>query len=89
MAFFYAGRFDGYDKTITITSEPDAMAKNNGNAFTITRGDADTFDQTKDDSRSFYNPAMIEVGGDRNNGIVSSLTLKDIIFDDAGKTRCV
>lgn len=75
-----------WDKTITITSEPDAMAKNNGNAFTITRGDADTFDQTKDDSRSFYNPAMIEVGGDRNNGIVSSLTLKDIIFDDAGKT---
>lgn len=75
-----------WDKTITITSEPDAMAKNNGNAFTITRGDADTFDLAKDDSRSFYNPAMIEVGGDRNNGIVSSLTLKDIIFDDAGKT---
>lgn len=73
-----------WDKSITITSEPDAMANNNGNAFTITRDD--TFEVSKDDSRRFYNPAMIEVGGERNNGIVSSLTLKDIIFDDAGKT---
>ena len=63
-----------YSKSLTITSLGDAT-------YTITRGD--NFAQQKDNARSTYNPAMIEVqtDGDKPAG----LTLTNIILDDAGK----
>ena len=73
-----------WDKSLTITSEPKAMAENDNEAFVITR--ENTFVQVQDSARSTYNPAMIEVGGETNNDIVASLLLKNIILDDAGKT---
>ena len=64
-----------YSKSLTITSLGDAT-------YTITRGD--NFAQQRDNARSTYNPAMIEVqtNGDKPAG----LTLTNIVFDDAGKT---
>lgn len=73
-----------WDKSLTITSEPKAMAENDNKAFVITR--ENTFVQVQDSARSTYNPAMIEVGGETSNDIVASLLLKNIILDDAGKT---
>lgn len=73
-----------WDKSLTITSEPKAMAENDNEAFVITR--ENTFVQVQDSARSTYNPAMIEVGGETSNDIVASLLLKNIILDDAGKT---
>ena len=73
-----------WDKSITISSDPEEMEKNGGNAFIITRGDE--FEQSSDDRRYFYNPAMIEVVGEPNNGIVSHLTIENLVLDDDGKT---
>ena len=72
-----------WDKAITITSDPKAMEEN-GEAFTITRGES--FNMSSDDARKFYNPAMIEVGGEPDSGVVSHLTLENIVLNDAGKT---
>lgn len=64
-----------YSKSLTITSLGDAT-------YTITRGD--NFAQQKDNARSTYNPAMIEV---QTTASAASLTLTNIIFDDAGKKK--
>lgn len=65
-----------YNKDLTITS-------GDGGPYTVTRDD--TFDSLSDNARSRYNPAMIEVGG--TAGVNSaSLTLSNIVFDDAGKS---
>lgn len=63
-----------YNKSLTITSLGDATC-------TITRGD--NFAQQQDNARSTYNPAMIEVQTDSDEG--AGLALTNIIFDDAGK----
>ena len=64
-----------YGKDITITS-------GDGGPYTVTRGE--DFAQIQDAARSTYNPAMIEV--DSTDGPdTASLTLTNIIFDDAGK----
>ena len=65
-----------YSKSLTITSLGDAT-------YTITRGD--NFAQQQDNARSTYNPAMIEV--QTNGDKPASLTLTNIIFDDAGKKK--
>ena len=64
-----------YGKDLTITS-------GDGGPYTVTRGE--DFAQIQDAARSTYNPAMIEV--DSTDGPdTASLTLTNIIFDDAGK----
>ena len=69
-----------YDKNLTITSY-------GNNTYTITRGD--NFATLSDLARSWYNPAMIEVGGTKIEGTETlgkaSLVLKNITLDDAGK----
>ena len=69
-----------YNKNLTITS-------GDGGPYTITRGD--NFETLSDTARSWYNPAMIEVGGTKIEGTETlgkaSLVLKNITFDDAGK----
>ena len=63
-----------YGKDLTITS-------GEGGPYTLTRGE--TFAMISDDARSWYNPAMIEV--DSSDGPnTASLTLTNIILDDAG-----
>lgn len=62
------------DKNLTITSEE-------GQSYIITRGD--DFKTDSDNARSWYNPAMIEVTVP--NGPSASVTLKNIVLDDAGK----
>ena len=64
-----------FNKHLTITSDGDEP-------FTVTRGE--DFDMQSDDNRSWYNPAMIEAGGVPDS-MNSSLTLENIIFDDAGR----
>ena len=61
------------DKKITI----------NGNGHTVTRGDG--FAAAADNARSWYQPAMIEVTTPGSLG--ASLTLVNIVLDDAGKTE--
>jgi len=64
-----------YDNTITITSLSDTT-------HTITRGTG--FSTQRENRRAWYNPAMIEIGGDVTpTGPKISLTLKNIILDDA------
>lgn len=58
-----------YDKDLTI----------DGNGHIVTRGDI--FETINDTARSWYNPAMIEV---QTSGSSASLTLTNIILDDAG-----
>lgn len=62
-----------YDKNLTITSTEDGP-------FTITRGEK--FETTSDNTRSFYNPAMIEVQTTKDS---SSLVVENLILDDANK----
>ena len=64
-----------YGKDLTITS-------GEGGPYTVTR--SDEFDMLSDNARSFYNPAMIEVGSTDGPG-TASLTLTNITFDDDGK----
>ena len=59
------------DKNITI----------NGNGYIVTRGN--DFKTISDNSRSWYNPAMIEVTTPGEQG--ASLTLVDITLNDGGK----
>lgn len=60
-----------WDKHLTITS-------GEGDPYTITRGAIVTANDT---ARGLYNPAMIEV---QTSGSSASLTLTNIILDDAG-----
>ena len=64
-----------YGKDLTITS-------GEGGPYTVTR--SDEFDMLSDNARSWYNPAMIEVGSTEGRG-TASLTLTNITFDDDGK----
>lgn len=64
-----------YGKDLTITS-------GEGGPYAVTRGE--NFDAQADNARSFYNPAMIEVGSTDGPG-TASLTLTNITFDDDGK----
>ena len=64
-----------YGKDLTITS-------GEGGPYTVTR--SDEFNTLSDNARSFYNPAMIEVGSTEGRG-TASLTLTNITFDDDGK----
>ena len=51
--------------------------------MTLSRGE--NFHTNTDPARQRYNPAMIEVGGETEQGTVSSLILTHIILDDMGK----
>ena len=62
-----------WDKHLTITSYI-------GGPYTVSRGDS--FDTVLDQARGTYNPAMVEV--QTTNGS-ASLTLGNIVFDDADK----
>ncbi len=64
-----------YGKDLTITS-------GEGGPYTVTRGES--FNMLSDNARSWYNPAMIEVGSTEGRG-TASLTLTNITFDDDGK----
>ena len=64
-----------WNKHLTITSLDEE------NPVTLTRGT--TLEAVRDPARSDYNPAMIEVGGSSYT-LESSLTLENIILDDAG-----
>ena len=74
-----------YGKHLTIIGQP---GENDADGvITVTRGD--TFATLDDTNRSWYNPAMIEVGGkkDENDKPIAqsaSLRLESITFDDAG-----
>lgn len=69
-----------YNKNVTIVGEGET-------APVVTRGDE--FRTISDNARSWYNPAMIEVGGTKTDGSEdlgkATLRLKNIILDDAGK----
>ena len=75
-----------YGKHLTIIGQP---GENDADGvITVTRGDG--FETIDDDRRSWYNPAMIEVGGkkDENDNPITqsaSLRLENITFDDDGK----
>ena len=64
-----------YGKDLTITSGEDGP-------YTVTRGES--FNVLPDNARSWYNPAMIEVGSTEGPG-TASLTLTNITLDDAGR----
>ena len=64
-----------YGKDLTITS-------GEGGPYTVTRGES--FNMLSDNARSWYNPAMIEVGSTEGPG-TASLTLTNITLDDAGR----
>ena len=75
-----------YGKHLTIIGQPGA--DDTDGVITVTRGDE--FDTLDDTNRSWYNPAMIEVGGktDENDELVeqsASLRLENIVLDDVGK----
>ena len=74
-----------YGKHLTIIGQPGA--DDTDGVITVTRGDK--FDTLDDTNRSWYNPAMIEVGGktDENDELVeqsASLRLENIVLDDGG-----
>ena len=74
-----------WEKDVTIASDPVSMKANNGQAFTISRGDH--FQTSSDLARGMYNPAMIEVGGTTGQGVVAYLRLENIVLDDQGKAQ--
>ena len=65
-----------WEKELTITSY-------GVDPVTLSRGE--NFHTNTDPARQRYNPAMIEVGGETEQGTVSSLILTHIILDDMGK----
>ena len=65
-----------WEKELTITSY-------GVDPVTLSRGE--NFHTNADPARQHYNPAMIEVGGETEQGTVSSLILTHIILDDMGK----
>lgn len=66
-----------YNKNLTITSGTEKPV-------TVTRGD--NFSAISDTSRSWYNPAMIEVQANAEGGPYG-LTLENIVLDDGGKRK--
>ena len=72
-----------YNKNVTIVGEVGEGAT----VPVVSRGDI--FATQSDTARSWYNPAMIEVGGTKTDGSEdlgkATLRLKNIILDDAGK----
>ncbi len=69
-----------YGKHLTIIGQP---GENDADGvITVTRGD--TFATLDDANRSWYNPAMIEVGG-TPGAQDASLWLENIVLDDGGK----
>ena len=64
-----------FDKHLTITSD-------GATPVTVTR--SEDFKQIQDTARSTYNGALIEAGSDATGVVKASLTLKNIILDDAG-----
>ncbi|MCL2281131.1 MAG: DUF5979 domain-containing protein, partial [Dehalococcoidia bacterium] len=63
-----------FDNSVTIMSV-------GSTSLTVTRGT--TFSTQSETRRGWYNPAMLEIGGDvSSTGPKISLTLKNIIFDD-------
>ena len=65
-----------WNKHISISSQGE------GAPFTVTRGNS--MADAGDPARLGYNSAMIEVNGSTDQGVVSTLLLTDIIFDDGG-----
>lgn len=65
-----------WNKHIAISSQGESAT------FTVTRGKFT--DEAGDPARQGYNAAMIEVNGQPDSGIVSTLSLTNIIFDDDG-----
>lgn len=65
-----------WNKHIAISSQGKSAP------FTVTRGNFT--DEAGDPARQGYNAAMIEVNGQPDHGIVSTLSLTNIIFDDNG-----
>lgn len=69
-----------YNKNVTIVGKGATVP-------VVSRGDI--FATQSDTARSWYNPAMIEVGGTKTDGSEdlgkATLRLKNIILDDAGK----
>lgn len=68
-----------YGSHVTITSVDPS------NPVTVSR--AAVFNTSRDNARTYYNPAMLEIGNDNLDDIgvnPVSLTLKDITFDDRG-----
>ncbi|MCL1977786.1 MAG: InlB B-repeat-containing protein [Candidatus Bathyarchaeota archaeon] len=70
----YCARY--YDNSVTITSLDETPC-------TVTRGSG--FEGLSDNARSWYNPAMLEIGSTNltEDAPKITLTLKNIIFDDA------
>ncbi len=65
-----------WNKHIAISSQGESTP------FTVTRGEFTG--EAGDPARQGYNAAMIEVNGQPDSGIVSTLSLTNIIFDDNG-----
>ncbi|WP_072371309.1 S-layer homology domain-containing protein [Thermophilibacter mediterraneus] len=65
-----------WNKHISISSQGE------GAPFTVARGNS--MADAGDPARLGYNSAMIEVNGSTDQGVVSTLLLTDIIFDDGG-----
>ena len=64
-----------YDKSLTITSGA-------GGPYTLFRSDSFEFEGQSDTARSWYNPALIEVGNTSEGAVATQLTLTDIVLDD-------
>lgn len=62
-----------YDKSLTITSGANGP-------YTLSR--SDDFDTMSDTARSWYNPALIEVGNTSEGTVPTHLTLTNIVLDD-------
>lgn len=62
-----------YNKSLTITSAE-------GGPYTLSR--AEGFATISDPARSWYNPALIEVGNTDNGQVPAKLTLSNIVLDD-------
>lgn len=63
-----------YDKSLTITSGV-------GGPYTLSRSTG--FDTLSDPARTWYNPALIEVGNTSEGTIPTQLTLTNIVLDDS------
>lgn len=65
-----------YDKSLTITSGA-------GGPYTLSRSNEfEHFESQSDTARSWYNPALIEVGNTSEGAVATQLTLTDIVLDD-------
>lgn len=65
-----------YNKSLTITS-------GEGGPYTLSRSDSfEHFESQSDTARSWYNPALIEVGNTSEGAVPTQLTLTNIVLDD-------